>query len=307
MKKEYNIIIDERFNNKRLDIALTNYIKEFTRSSIKNHCKTLHVNGKNEKFSYKARSGDKVFLELHFDDLSDFKPENIPLDIIYEDDNYIVINKKYNMVVHPAKGNYTGTLINALLGMKKELSKSGDEFRPGIVHRLDKETSGLIIVAKNEKSHNYLSDLFKKRRIIKKYHAVVKGLFLPLKLKISNNIGRHPKNRKKMAVLANSGKKSITVIEKVKHYDKFSYLDINLKTGRTHQIRVHLSNYGFPILGDLIYGKNSELFKNIPLCLVAYSMSFYDIFSDKKLHFSIEDPPYFKVVLNKIKNHNQML
>jgi len=301
MKKEYNIIIDDSCNNCRLDIALTKYITDVTRSSLKNHCENLLVNGKKEKFSYKCKSGDKVLIELNFEDFSDFKPENIPLDIIYEDDNYIVINKKFNMVVHPAKGNYSGTLINALLGMKKELSKADDDFRPGIVHRLDKETSGLIIIAKNEKAHNYLSDLFKNRRVIKKYHAIVKGLFLPLKLKISTLIGRHPKNRKKMAVLTNNGKKSITLIEKVKHYDKFSYLDINLKTGRTHQIRVHLSNYGFPILGDLIYGKNNQMFKNIPLCLVAYSLSFYDIFSNKTLHFSIDDPPHFKEVLDNLK------
>ncbi len=302
MKKEYNIIINEKSNNERLDIALAKYIEDITRSSLKNHCKNLLVNGKNEKFSYKCKSGDKVFIELQFEDFTDFKAENIPLDIIFEDENYIVINKKYNMVVHPAKGNYSGTLINALLGMKKELSKTYDDFRPGIVHRLDKETSGLIIIAKNEKAHAYLSDLFKKRRVIKRYHAIVKGLFLPLKLKITSQIGRHPKNRKKMAVLTNSGKKSITIIEKVKHYGKFSYLDINLKTGRTHQIRVHLSNYGFPVLGDLIYGKTVHLFKDIPLCLAAYSLSFYDIFSDKTLSFSIKDPPHFKEALDRIKN-----
>lgn len=304
MKKNYNIEIDEEHIDLRLDTAISKIVPDLTRSSVKNHATMILVNGKKEKLSYVCRLSDQIYLEIEFEDFDNVIPENIDLDIKYEDDNYIVINKSHDMVVHPAKGNFKGTLLNALLGLNKTLYQSDNILRPGIVHRLDKETSGLIIVAKNQKAHLFLSKLFKTRKITKKYHAIVKGIFLPSQLTIDNLIGRHPKNRKKMAVLNNDnrGKRSITSIEKVKHFDDFSYLDIKLLTGRTHQIRVHLSNYGFPILGDKIYGKSNKSFPETQLCLVAYKIEFFDRLSGKKLSFKIEDPVHMKRILHSLKN-----
>lgn len=306
MKKSYELIIDKQFKNQRIDVVIPQVLPEITRSCLKNHCEVLYVNGKKEKLSYKCKGEEKVNLTLLFDDEPEnIIPQNIALDIVYEDKNYLVINKPYNMVVHPAKGNFTNTVVNALIGLKKELAYTQYQFRPGIVHRLDKETSGLLIIAKNLNALNYLSNLFKTRKIKKRYHAIVKGLFKPQKVIIDNFIGRNPKNRKMMTVLKNGGKRAITIIKNVENYGNFSYLDIELITGRTHQIRVHLSHLGFPILGDNVYGRPNKIFPEIPLCLVAYHLSFYDIFTDKNLEFKIDDPLHMKEVLIKIRKEEK--
>lgn len=298
MKKKYYLDIKKEFSGQRLDIAIINSLPEdITRSSLKNHLLFITVNNKEEKLSYKCKENDKVIFEVELENYDNIIPENIPLNIVYEDDNYLVINKNHNMVTHPARGNLKGTIVNALLGMRKELYIDELQFKIGIVHRLDKETSGLIIVAKNKDSHQYLTNLFKNRSILKKYHAITHGFFVPSHFIIENNIGRHPKNRKKMAVLSRGGKKSITIIESVKHIKNYSYLDIRLITGRTHQIRVHLSNYGFPIVGDKVYYKRNIPIIDIPLCLVSYKLSFYDMFTKKKIEIEIEDPSHMKELL----------
>ncbi len=295
MKKKFQITISAEYTGLRLDIAIANTIPdELTRSSLKNHLLYLLVNNKNEKLSYKCKENDKIEFEIELENYDNIIPENISLDIVFENDNYLVINKKYNMVVHPAKGNLRGTIVNALLGTRKELYLSDSKYKIGIVHRLDKETSGLIIIAKNKKSHQYLTDLFKERKITKKYHAIVYGFFTPSYLCIENNIGRNPKFRKKMAVLKTGGKKSTTIIENVKHFNDFSYLDIRIVTGRTHQIRVHLLNYGFPIVGDKTYYRRNKAIINIPMCLVAYKLSFFDSFTNKEITVEIEDPHHMK-------------
>lgn len=299
MTTVYEIIIDELLSGKRLDVALTTSIESLSRSYLKNHSSNIRVNNKPEKLSYKCREGDKVHIEVEIEDDVDVGPEDIPLDIVYEDDNYIVVNKSYNMVVHPADGNKTGTLVNALLGMNKQLSDCTDEYRRGIVHRLDKETSGLIIVAKNNEAHEYLTECFRERQIEKKYHAIVKGDFKYSTITIENNIGRNPKNRKKMKVLNEGGRHSVTVIEDVRHYGNLTYLDIRLITGRTHQIRVHLSHLGHPVLGDLVYGRKSKHNDDVPMCLTAYKLSFYDRFSDRELTFEIDDPEHMRVILEE--------
>ncbi len=298
MKKKYSLVIKKELSGQRLDIAIINSLpNEITRSSLKNHLLNISVNDKEEKLSYKCKENDKVVFEIELENYDNIIPENIPLNIVYEDDNYLVINKSHNMVVHPAKGNIKGTIVNAILGLRKELYIDELPFKIGIVHRLDKETSGLIIIAKNKNSHQYLSNLFKDRSILKKYHAITHGFFVPSHFIIENNIGRHPKFRKKMSVLSHGGKKSKTIIESVKHIKDYSYLDIRLITGRTHQIRVHLSNYGFPILGDKVYCQRNKFIIDIPLCLVAYRISFFDIFSKKKIDIEIEDPPHIKKLL----------
>lgn len=298
MEKKYLVYINNELTGLRLDVALPKKIENVTRSFLKEHLKVLKVNDKNEKLSYKGKVGDKIYIEVEEIEDQTISPEDIPLDIVYEDDNYIVINKKHGMVVHPAKGNYKGTLVNALMGLKKNLSNASGFERLGIVHRLDKDTSGLILVAKNNQSHSYLQTLFANREIKKRYHAIVKGFFLPGRLEIKNYIGRNPNNRKKMAVVTSKGKLAVTQVVVKKHMESYSYLNINLLTGRTHQIRVHLSHLGFPVLGDMIYSRKDTKHKDIPLCLVAYRISFYDKFSNKTLDFKIKDPEHFKKILN---------
>ena len=292
MNKKYRIKIDENNYGKRLDITIIERIPSLTRSHLKNSISQLLVNNKEKKLSYNTKINDILTFEIEEKiDETTIIPEDIALDIVFEDNNYIIINKKYGMVVHPAKGNFSGTVVNALLGLNKKLSDI-DKYRPGIVHRLDKETSGLLIIAKNNKAHNYLQTLFKNREITKKYHAIVTRFFKYTELHIENQIGRDTKNRKKMAVVNSitKGKSSITEVKLINRTKDYSYLDIDLKTGRTHQIRVHLSHIGYPVLGDKIYSRSDNRNPNIPLCLVAYNLQFFDIFSNQFININIDNP-----------------
>jgi 23S rRNA pseudouridine1911/1915/1917 synthase len=302
MIRKYQFTVNNELIGKRLDQAIAGSLPELSRSSVKNNCKVLLVNQKKEKLSYKCKPMDLVYLELEFTDPVHIQPEAIPLRIVYEDDNYLVINKKQGMVVHPAKGHYSGTLVNALMGMKMNLSDKQDQFRPGIVHRLDKDTSGLILIAKNNHSHAYLETLFRSRKIKKRYHAIVKGFFTPGRIDLEGNIGRSPANRKKMAVVDRGGKSAFTQVKVLRHYLNYTYLNINLKTGRTHQIRVHLTHHGYPIIGDELYSRKDNRYKDIPLCLVAYRISFYDQFSGKMLDFRIKNPAHFKTLMIPVKD-----
>ena len=301
MIKEFNIVInDPLLIDKRLDLVLTNQTN-LTRSHIKKYLDKLTVNGKKEKLSYKCRRGDSVFFSYLYEDNFKILPENIPIDIVYEDENYIIINKDNGIVTHPAKGNWSGTLLNGLLGLKKELSNTNEEYRMGVVHRLDKDTSGLIILAKNNNAHTYLTDLFAKRKIKKYYKAITKGFVAPSIFTIENKIGRNPKNRKKMAVVNSKGKEAITKVKVLKRLKGYSYLLIKLKTGRTHQIRVHLSNLGYPVLGDSIYGRKNKTYNNIKLCLVSFRLSFFDKFSNKIIDVRIDLPKHLKKVISECK------
>lgn len=299
MIKKINFKIeDKELTEKRVDKIIIKYNPDFSRSFLKKYLKELRVNNKISKLSHICKLNDLIELTLEYDEEPDYiKSEDIPLDIIYEDENYIIINKRYGMVTHPAKGNWSGTIVNALLYLNKSLSDK-DKFRPGIVHRLDKDTSGLLLIAKNNTSHEYLTKLFSKRDIIKKYHAIVKGSFNKNTIIIKNKIGRSSENRKKMAVLTDGrGKECITIVNLIKNINNYSYLDIELKTGRTHQIRVHLSHIAYPILGDKIYGRKDKNYEDIPLCLNAYYLSFFDKFSNKTLTFEIDDPDFFKRII----------
>ncbi len=251
---------------KRLD-AYVAECENITRSAaqrlIEDEC--VNVLGVYQPKKYAVRLGDAIEITLPEPDASEILPEDIPLDVVYEDSDIIVINKPSGMVVHPAPGNYSGTLVNALLHhCGNSLSGIGGVIRPGIVHRIDKDTSGLLVVAKNDEAHAFLSDEMKSHSVVREYRALVRGGFKEVRGTVDMPIGRHPIDRKRMAVhkLAGAGaKEAITHYEVIADYGGISYLSLKLETGRTHQIRVHMSYTGHPLLGDTVYGGGATQFE----------------------------------------------
>jgi 23S rRNA pseudouridine1911/1915/1917 synthase len=257
--QEYEFVIEDNRLNSRLDVFLTESLPDFSRSYLKKLIddSLVTVNGQCSKPNYKLKLGDSI--EMAVPDLIplDVKPEPIALTIVYEDEWILVIDKPAGMVVHPAPGNHTGTLVNAVLNHCSDLSGIGGVERPGIVHRLDKDTSGVIIVAKNDKSLQSLAKQFKDRVVKKQYLALAKGVVRNHSGIIDASIGRHRVNRKKMAVDKDFGREAITRYETIEKFDRFTFLKLFPKTGRTHQIRVHLSHIGNPVLGDKLYNGTS--------------------------------------------------
>ena len=248
----------------RIDQYLSMQYEELTRTLVQKYINdnVITVNGKdNIKCSYKVKIGDEIDLYDVEDEITDILPEDIPLKIIYEDEDIIIVNKPKGMVVHPGNGNYTGTMVNALMfSHKDKLSSINGVIRPGIVHRIDKDTSGLLVVAKNDKAHKILSDKFKEHDITREYVCLVKGIIPKDNITIKLPIGRSEKDRKKMAITNKNAREAITHIHVVSRFKKSGYtlLSVKLETGRTHQIRVHMSHIGYPIVGDSVYssGKN---------------------------------------------------
>lgn len=230
------------------------------------------------------------------------KPENIPLDIIYEDDDIIVVNKQKGLVVHPANGNPDGTLVNAIMAICKDsLSGIGGEIRPGIVHRLDKDTSGLIIIAKNDKAHINLSEQIKNREVKKTYIALVRGIVKENEATIDMPIARSLKDRKKMAV-SKDGKNAITHFKVLERYEGYTLLEVKIETGRTHQIRVHMSQIGYPIVGDTVYSNGKNPFGVTGQMLHSAKLTFKHPITGKELNLEAPLPKYFKEVLDKLKS-----
>ncbi len=258
--QEYEFVIDDNRLNSRLDVFLTDSLPDFSRSYLKKLIEDslVTVNGQRTKPNYKLKLGDAIEMTAPDPIPLDVKPEPIDLDIVYEDEWILVIDKPAGMVVHPAPGNYTGTLVNAVLNHCSDLSGIGGVERPGIVHRLDKDTSGIIVVAKNDEALQSLAKQFKDRIVKKQYFALAKGVLRNRSGVIDASIGRHKVNRKKMAVDIGSGREAVTRYEIIEQFDSFAFLKLFPKTGRTHQIRVHLSYIGNPILGDKLYNGTSS-------------------------------------------------
>ncbi len=281
------------YNSKRLDILLVEYFEDigdvFSRNAIQVLIKDglVKVNGELSKPSRVIKLGDLIQISIPEQAPLDIKSQNIPLRIVYEDDNIVVINKKAGMVVHPAPGNEDGTLVNALYHFcGGKLSSIGGASRAGIVHRLDKDTSGLIVVAKDDVSHLDLAKQFSNKSAGRIYYAVVWGVPKEQELEISTFYGRHPADRKKFSSKLKSGKKAITRYKVVSHNDSFSLLRLELSTGRTHQIRVHMADLGHPLLGDITYGKQKDKKKFIDRqALHALSLTFQHPTNDIKLTF----------------------
>lgn len=259
------------------------------------------VNGAVKKDSYKVQTGDEIDVNIPQAKEIDLKPENIELEIVYEDNDIIVVNKPKGLVVHPANGNPDGTLVNAIMAICKEsLSGIGGEIRPGIVHRLDKDTSGLIIVAKNDKAHINMSKEIKDRQVKKIYIALVRGRVAENEATINMPIGRSTKDRKKMAV-RKDGKEAITHFKVLKRYHNYTLLEVKIDTGRTHQIRVHMAEIGHPIVGDMVYSNGKNEFGVVGQMLHAKSLDFKHPITGKQIHLEAELPQYFKDVLNKLE------
>ena len=260
------------------------------------------VNEKQEKPSYKVNEGDIIKIEKEEPQEIDLKPQEIPIDIIYEDKDILIINKAKGMVVHPGNGNPDGTLVNAVMAKCKDsLSGIGGKIRPGVVHRIDKDTSGLLIVAKNDNAHVKMSEQIKNHEVKKTYIALVRGVFKENEATIDMPIGRSPSDRKKMAVNKN-GKNAITHIKVLKRFDKYTLLQVNIETGRTHQIRVHLSHIGYPIVGDYTYSNGKNEFDVIGQCLHAQKLEFKHPIIQKDMCLEAELPQYFKDILDKLKD-----
>ena len=267
---EKMFIIPPEYSGKRADVVLTEVLKNFSRSQIRKFIKGdyILINEVPLKPSKILSGGEEVAVNIPAPTPLDLIPEQYPLNVIYEDDDLIVINKDPGLVVHPGAGVRSGTLVNFLLYKCRDLSGIGGKVRPGIVHRLDKNTSGVIVVAKNDYSHSSLVDQFKNQLVEKEYLAIVHGRIKENSGTISTNIGRHHTNRIKMSSKSDSGRKASTSYEVLKRFEEHTYLKVIPKTGRTHQIRVHLSDMGYPIVCDDLYGiKNSAkkdiMFQNI--------------------------------------------
>ena len=299
--KEY--IIKSDTQNIRLDKVIAVLDADLSRSMIQKMLDDgkILVNGKKEKASYKTKLNDKISVEEVIAKEIELKAQDIPVEVIYEDSDIIVVNKPKGMVVHPANGNPDGTLVNAIMNICKDsLSGIGGEIRPGIVHRIDKDTSGLLIIAKNDKAHINLSEQIKNREITKKYVALVRGVIKENNATIDMPIGRSDKDRKKMAV-RKDGKNAVTHFDVIKRYNGYTYLDIKIDTGRTHQIRVHLAEIGYSIIGDSVYSNGRNPFGVEGQMLHAKSLEFKHPITGKIMKLEAPLPEYFEEVLKELE------
>lgn len=294
--------VGEKDVKTRLDSFLYELDNSFTRSHYKNLIEEGHVlvNSKKVKAGYALKLNDVVSVEMIPARPIETLPQNIPLDIVYEDEDLAVINKPKGMVVHPANGNWDGTLVNALLYNIKDLSGINGEIRPGIVHRLDKDTSGLLVVAKNDFAHVALSKQIADKTCKRIYLALVIGNMPNDSGVVANYLGRNPKNRLRYAVVDNGGKYAETHYKVVTRYKDYSLVEFELKTGRTHQIRVHCKYLNHPIVGDDLYGGKSK-FKTDGQMLHAYKLSFYHPRTNKYMEFEAQLPEYFQKILSNLQ------
>lgn len=301
--KEYNFVITEDGEGERVDKYLNLLMDSLSRSYIQKLLADSHVtvNGKAVKANCRLKSDDEVRLLLPPAVTPDIEPENIGLDVLYEDADLIVINKPKGMVVHPAPGHYSQTLVNALLyHCQGQLSGINGVLRPGIVHRIDKDTTGSVIVCKNDFAHTSIAEQLKEHSIVRRYHAIVVGNLKEDSGTVRTLIGRHPSDRKKMAVVTSGGKEAITHYQVLKRFEKYTYIECRLETGRTHQIRVHMAHLGHPLLGDEVYGRKECPFRLQGQTLHAKILGFHHPVSGEYIETDAPLPEYFSNLLNKL-------
>ncbi len=298
------LTIDEDFVDMRIDKVIASQTEGMSRTAIQRLIDGgfVSVSGKTVRSSYKVCEDDVIEIILNEAEKPDIKAENIPLDIIYEDNDIIIVNKPKDMVVHPAAGHYSGTLVNALLyHCGDTLSGINGIMRPGIVHRIDKDTTGTLVVCKNDNAHQSLSEQLKVHSITRKYEAITNGAFKEESGRVEAPIGRDPKDRKKMAINYKSGKDAVTNYTVLKNLgNKYAYIECRLETGRTHQIRVHMASLHHPLLGDEVYGPAEKRFNLQGQCLHAKTIGFIHPTTHEYVEFEAPLPDYFKDLLHKL-------
>ncbi|MCR1960522.1 ribosomal large subunit pseudouridine synthase D [Thomasclavelia cocleata] len=299
--EKYNIIVDNE-DNFRLDKIIALNMKDLSRTMIQEMINRglVSVNGKITKASYKTKLNDQIEIMIEDNTELDIEPENIPLKIVYEDKDIIVVDKPTGMIVHPSPGIIKGTLVNALLYHCKDLSGINGVNRPGIVHRIDKETSGLLMIAKNDAAHRSLSNQLKTHSVTRRYVALVHGVIPHVQGKIDAPIGRNPNDRQSMTVTRTNSKNAVTNFTVIKRYKNMSMIECRLETGRTHQIRVHMSYIGYPVYGDPKYGRRKDDF-SYGQFLHAKKLGFIHPTTRKYMEFESELPDYFKDKLNELE------
>lgn len=300
------LVVDEINKGKRLDSYISDNMDKISRSFAQKLIENqkVTINGKTVKASYKVCIGDNVEVDVPEAQDTKLKAQDIPVEVVYEDKDIIVVNKPKGMVVHPANGNPDGTLVNAILAMCKDsLSGIGGEIRPGIVHRLDKDTSGLLIIAKNDEAHVKMSKQIQDRLVTKKYIALVKGVVKDDEATIDMPIARSKVDRKKMAV-DKDGKQAVTHFKVIKRYKRYTLLEIKIDTGRTHQIRVHMAKIGYPVVGDMVYSNGKNEFGVEGQMLHAKSLEFLHPITGKKMHLEAPLPEYFTKVLEELDSRS---
>lgn len=298
-------LVEEDEEGDRLDVYLADQFVDMSRSYIQKIIKDkkVTVNGKIEKAKYLVKEEDKIVIEIPKPKILEVVPQDIPIEIVYEDDDVIIVNKPQGMVVHPAPGNYEGTLVNAILyHCKGNLSSINGVIRPGIVHRIDKDTSGILMIAKNNNSHNCLADQLKDHSITREYEFICHGVFKEDKVTVDRPIGRNPKDRLKMAVIPN-GKRAVTHFEVLERFNGYTHVRARLETGRTHQIRVHAMSINHPLVGDPVYGPKNSKIKLNGQALHAKKLGFIHPTTKEYVEFDSELPDYFQNLLEKLRKY----
>lgn len=297
-------IVGEDGNAERIDRYLAERCPDFSRSYLQKLLKeqAVSVNGKAVKANYKVQSRDRIILEIPEAEKADILPEDIPLDILYEDDYLLVVNKPKGMVVHPSAGHMEGTLVNAVMAhCGDHLSGINGVLRPGIVHRIDKDTTGALLVCKDDAVHRDLAEQLKEHSIKRRYRAVVWGNLKEDQGTVEGPIGRHPIDRKKMAVNYKNGKDAVTHYQVLERFGQYTYIECRLETGRTHQIRVHMASIGHPLLGDSVYGSSKNPWKLQGQTLHAMVLGFRHPVTGEYMEFTAPLPEYFSELLDKLR------
>ena len=304
-----HFLIEEEQAGERIDKFLSEALPDLSRSYIQKLIKDgqVTVNQNIIKANYKLNAGDELLLAEPELKEPDIVPENIPLDILYEDSDLLIINKPKGMVVHPSAGHYSGTLVNALMYYcKNDLSGINGVMRPGIVHRIDMDTTGSLLVCKNDFTHNHIAEQLKVHSITLVYHAIVHGIVKEDEGTINAPIGRHPVDRKKMSINHKNGKEAVTHYKVITRFHNYTYIECRLETGRTHQIRVHMASIGHPLLGDIVYGPSKAPAKLQGQTLHAKIIGIQHPRTEKYLEVDAPLPEYFENLLRKLENNIQL-